>query len=145
MTGSITLGCCWSLLLLLCLQGLLGSAHPVTWNPPSQELQSLQDLLERLKEKFPEGEKDPLELEASDYGADPADDDTDFDLLLSLLDLQSPLKQAEMEEQWRTFLASPKRRHHFSGCFGTRLERIGSRTGLGCNFFKARSRRKPRS
>ncbi|XP_015268035.1 PREDICTED: natriuretic peptides B-like [Gekko japonicus] len=132
-------------------QAKLGSAHPVTWSPSSQELQSLQDLLERLKEKFPQGERDSLELAAFDDGAGPAEDGADVDLAdfepfpPSLLHPPGPLQQAEVEEQWRKFLASPKRRRQFSGCFGTRLERIGSRTGLGCNFFKARSRRKPRS
>lgn len=42
------------------------------------------------------------------------------------------------EAQWRDFLASPKRRRHFSGCFGARLARIGSHTGLGCSNYKTR-------
>nr|XP_056721459.1 natriuretic peptides B-like [Euleptes europaea] len=144
MSCGVTLGLFWSPLLLLCLQAMLGWAHPVTWSPSSQELESLQDLLERLKEKFPQGERDSLELAAFDYGAGPEDDGADLDLMdseplpPSLLNSQGPLQQAEVEDQWRRFLASPKRRRHFSGCFGTRLERIGSRTGLGCNFFKAR-------
>ncbi|XP_077168329.1 natriuretic peptides B-like [Paroedura picta] len=154
MKGGVSLGHCWPPLLLLSLQAVLGSAPPVTSSPSSQELQSLQELLERLKEKFLQGERDSLEGAAFANGAGPAEDSAaDWDLAdsepfqfpPSLPRPPGSLQQAEVEDLVRRLLASPKRRQHFSGCFGTRLERIGSRTGLGCNFFKARSRRKPRS
>ncbi|XP_063001534.1 natriuretic peptides A-like [Elgaria multicarinata webbii] len=130
---------CWSPLVFVFLQAGLGSPHAVTWSPSGQELQSLQDLLERLKEKFQQGEMD-----AADYGAAEAGDSSYFDLAdlegdrSSQLRSQEPRHQAEVEDQLRKFLASPKRRRYFSGCFGTRLERIGTQTGLGCNIYKAR-------
>ncbi|XP_061457914.1 natriuretic peptides B-like [Rhineura floridana] len=125
--------CCWSFAFLVFSQAGLSSSHPVTRNPSSDELRSLQDLLERLKETFQEDEWEAGEM----------DDGADFDLSDSeappsgQLRVQTPLHQAEVEDHWRKFLASPKRRRHFSGCFGTRLERIGTQTGLGCNIYKA--------
>uniref|UniRef100_A0A670JHR2 Uncharacterized protein n=1 Tax=Podarcis muralis TaxID=64176 RepID=A0A670JHR2_PODMU len=105
------------------------------------------DLLQRLKEKFPEGE-----LEAPISRSDEAEDGSDMmdlvdaeTLSSSQLRLQTSLHPAEVEDHWMKFLASPKRRRYFSGCFGTRLERIGTQTGLGCNVYRARSWRKPRS
>ncbi|XP_053137348.1 natriuretic peptides B-like [Hemicordylus capensis] len=144
--NGISVGC-WSSLLLAFLHAGLGSAHPVTWSPSGQELQSLQDLLERLKEKFEQGERETLDLEVPDYRAEDAADVSPFDLAdsASHLNSPSPLQQTEVINQWRKFLASPKRRRHFSGCFGARLERIGTQTGLGCNIYKSRSRRKSRS
>lgn len=52
----------------------------------------------------------------------------------------SPPQPAEGQNQWRTLLSSYRRRR-FSGCFGTRMERIGAQTGLGCNQYKARRSR----
>ncbi|XP_066493931.1 natriuretic peptides B-like [Tiliqua scincoides] len=135
----------WFCLVLVFLHAGLGSSHPVTRSPSSQELQSLQDLLEQLKEKFQQGEGENLDLQVPDYGAGDVGDSLYSDLYAGQLWSPSPLHQAEVVDQWRRFLASPKRRRHFSGCFGTRLERIGTQTGLGCNIYKARSWRKPRS
>nr|XP_020637640.1 natriuretic peptides B-like [Pogona vitticeps] len=129
----------WSSLMVVILHTGLGWAHPVTGSPSGHELQSLEDLLERLKEKVQQGD-----LEVPSYEAGNADDSSYLDLGDSeshpfrQLDLLPPLPQAEVEAQWRKFLASPKRRRHFSGCFGTRLERIGSQTGLGCKIYKPR-------
>nr|XP_028598046.1 natriuretic peptides B-like [Podarcis muralis] len=139
--------CRWSSVLLVFAQAGLGSSHPVAWSPSSEELRSFEDLLQRLKEKFPEGE-----LEAPISRSDEAEDGSDMmdlvdaeTLSSSQLRLQTSLHPAEVEDHWMKFLASPKRRRYFSGCFGTRLERIGTQTGLGCNVYRARSWRKPRS
>ncbi|XP_065506273.1 natriuretic peptides A-like isoform X2 [Caloenas nicobarica] len=55
-----------------------------------------------------------------------------------------PAPAAEGQSQWRSLLSSYRQRH-FSGCFGTRMERIGAQTGLGCNEYKARLWRRGRS
>lgn len=52
----------------------------------------------------------------------------------------SSAQPAEGQSQWRSLLSSYRRRP-FSGCFGTRMERIGAQTGLGCNQYKARRSR----
>ncbi|KAJ7306625.1 hypothetical protein JRQ81_010035 [Phrynocephalus forsythii] len=130
----------WSSLVLVFLHAGLSWGHPVAGSPTGPELHSLEDLLERLKEKL----KDE-DLEAPSYEADGnADDSTYLDLdnseshPFARLDFQAPLPQAETEAQWRELLVLPKRRRHFSGCFGTRLERIGTQTGLGCKIYKPR-------
>ncbi|XP_044301234.1 ventricular natriuretic peptide-like [Varanus komodoensis] len=142
---AVSLRRCASVFLVL-LQAGLGAPLPVTGSPSSRELQSWRDLLERLEEKFQGGELEIAEDEPGDTG-----DPSYFDLadleapLSSQLKLQEGLHHPAIVDQRRTFMASPKRRRHFSGCFGTRLERIGTQTGLGCNTYKARSRRKSRS
>ncbi|XP_024066339.1 natriuretic peptides B-like [Terrapene carolina triunguis] len=136
--------CSWAALLLLSLRGPAGG-HPLSSKYSSRELQSLQDLIERLKEKIQGEEGGPLELESLDYGAE--DDDPSWDLAEPASSPAAQLQPRDpVESQWRNLLASPRRMRHFSGCFGTRIERIGSQTGLGCNIFKARSwKRRSRS
>ncbi|XP_007053755.2 natriuretic peptides B [Chelonia mydas] len=135
---------CWASLLLLIPQGPAGG-HPLPRKHTSQELQALQDLLELLKETTQGEEGEPLELENLDYGAE--DDDPSWDLAEPESSPATRLQPRDpVESQWRTLLASPRRMRHFSGCFGTRIERIGSQTGLGCNIYKARSwKRRSRS
>ncbi|XP_030393757.1 ventricular natriuretic peptide-like [Gopherus evgoodei] len=131
---------CWAALLLLGLQGQAGG-HPLPGKYTSRSsgpCRRGEDLLELLKEKAQGEEGLPLELEILAYGAE--EDDPSWDLA----ELESsPATQLQprdpMESQWRSLLASPRRMRHFSGCFGTRIERIGSRTGLGCNIFKGLS------
>ncbi|XP_010178227.1 PREDICTED: ventricular natriuretic peptide-like [Mesitornis unicolor] len=105
----------------------------------SAELQSLQDLLEALGQLWEKegklGQEDELVTEAEDGGSD-------WDLPEAKnsppgvpLPAPSPPQLAEGQSQWRSLLSSYRRRH-FSGCFGTRMERIGAQTGLGCSFRK---------
>ncbi|XP_039210946.1 natriuretic peptides A-like [Crotalus tigris] len=127
------------------LMGLLpagpGWAHPVTWSPSGQDLQALQHLLDRLREKIQQED-----LEPSDYETGGANEDGDYpdlegaEIIPSHLPkLQDSLSQA----QWRKFLVASRR--YFSGCFGIRLDRIGTQTGLGCKSYKPRSWRRRRS
>ncbi|XP_042333968.1 ventricular natriuretic peptide-like [Sceloporus undulatus] len=139
---------CWASLVAMFFVAGLGSSHPVTGSSSNQELQSLEDLLQRLKEKFELGELGLLdygEVDVEADGTEPEPEPEPRTLLPSPLRPQLHFSEAEIEEQWRKFFASPKRRRYFSGCFGTRLERIGTQTGLGCNFSKGRSWRKRRS
>nr|XP_032631407.1 natriuretic peptides B-like [Chelonoidis abingdonii] len=134
--GGAALGC-WAALLLLSLQGPAGG-HPLPGKYTSQELRSLQDLLELLKEKTQGEEGLLLELEILAYEAE--EDDPSWDLAEPE---SSPATQLQpwdpVDSQRSSLLASPRRMRHFSGCFGTRIERIGSRAGLGCNIFKGLS------
>ncbi|XP_025033528.1 natriuretic peptides A-like [Python bivittatus] len=140
------LGLTYSLtLLVVFLPAGPGSAHPVTGGPSGQDVRALQHLLDRLREKLQQGE-----LELADYEAGGANDDDSYpDLGDSEMTpsqepkLQDPLFQGEMEAQWRKFLVASRR--YFSGCFGIRLDRIGTQTGLGCKTYKPRSWRRPRS
>ncbi|NXE80068.1 ANF protein, partial [Cochlearius cochlearius] len=133
--------CCGASLLLLILPW--AGAQP----PPGEhgaELRSLQDLLEpppqlREEEGEPGLEEEPV--------APPQDGGPEWDLpgaesgpSAAPLPAPSPPRPAEGQSQWRSLLSSYRRRH-FSGCFGTRMERIGAQTGLGCNQHKARRSR----
>ncbi|XP_070614383.1 natriuretic peptides A-like [Erythrolamprus reginae] len=117
--------------------------HPVTWSPSGQDFQVLQHLLDRLREKIRQEEEDLLH---PDYEAGGSNEDGDYpdledgEVLPSTLPkLQDSLSQA----QWRKFLVASRR--YFSGCFGIRLDRIGTQTGLGCKPYKPRPWRRRRS
>uniref|UniRef100_A0A8C3SDL8 ANF protein n=1 Tax=Chelydra serpentina TaxID=8475 RepID=A0A8C3SDL8_CHESE len=111
------------LLLLLPLQGPAGGETP--------------GLLERLQETTQREDGEPPELEHLDYGA--GDDAPSWDLAEPGSSPATQLQPRDPgESQWRNLLASPRRMRHFSGCFGARIERIGSHTGPGCNLYKAR-------
>ncbi|NWR59650.1 ANFV protein, partial [Bucorvus abyssinicus] len=108
------------------------------------ELRSLQDLLEALGQLREEEVEPGLEDEPA-AGAE--DGGSEWDLLGAEsgppgapLPAPSTAQPAEGQSQWRSLLSSYRRRH-FSGCFGTRMERIGAQTGLGCNQYKARRSR----
>ncbi|XP_035200815.1 natriuretic peptides A-like [Oxyura jamaicensis] len=130
--------CCraWLLLLVLPWAGAeaAGGEHDA-------ELRSLQDLLEALGQ-LREEEGGPALEDEPEAGAE--DGGPEWDLPGTPLPAPSPTEQAEGQSWWRSLLSSSRRRH-FSGCFGTRMERIGAQTGLGCNHYRARFWRRGRS
>ncbi|XP_069730584.1 natriuretic peptides A-like [Phaenicophaeus curvirostris] len=124
--------CCGALVLLLVLPR--AGAQPGDGGH-SAELRSLQDLLEALGQLREEEEEPGLEDEAV---AGDEDDGSEWDLSWAApLPAPSPPQLAEGQSRWMSLLSSYRRRH-FSGCFGMRMERIGTQTGLGCNQYKAR-------
>uniref|UniRef100_A0A8C5WYH7 Uncharacterized protein n=1 Tax=Laticauda laticaudata TaxID=8630 RepID=A0A8C5WYH7_LATLA len=90
-------------------------------------------LLDRLREKIQQEDLELPDYEARGANEDSHDPDLEDAAILPshLPKLHDPLSQA----QWRQFLAASRR---FSGCFGIRLDRIGTQTGLGCKSFKPR-------
>ncbi|NWH82197.1 ANF protein, partial [Piaya cayana] len=120
--------CCGALVLLLVLPW--AGAQP-GGSDHNAELRSLQDLLEALGQLREEEEEPDLEDEAV---AGDEDDGSEWDLSWAA---PSPPQLAEGQSHWMSLLSSYRRRH-FSGCFGMRMERIGTQTGLGCNQYKAR-------
>ncbi|NXE53054.1 ANFV protein, partial [Casuarius casuarius] len=134
--------CCGVSLLLLVLPQAGAQA---AGGERSVELQSLQDLLEALGQL--EGEEGGLPGPEDEPVVGAEDGGAEWDLLGPESTSQaapqpgpSPPQLAEGQSQWRNLLSSYRRRH-FSGCFGTRMERIGAQTGLGCNHYKARRSR----
>ncbi|NXC67171.1 ANF protein, partial [Anhinga anhinga] len=119
--------CCGASLLLLALPWV--GAQPAG-GEHGAELRSLQDLLEALRQLREEEGEAGLEEEPG-AGAEAGVPEWE------LPGAPSP-PPAEGQSQWRSLLSSYRRRRHFSGCFGTRMERIGAQTGLGCNQHKAR-------
>eukprot|EP00075_Anas_platyrhynchos_P009895 XP_027299148.1 uncharacterized protein LOC113839716 [Anas platyrhynchos] len=96
-----------------------------------------QDLLEALGQLRDEEGELALD-EEPEAGAE--DGGPEWDLPGTPLPAPSPTEPAEGQSRWRSLLSSSRRRH-FSGCFGTRMERIGAQTGLGCNHYRARRSR----
>ncbi|NXK06572.1 ANF protein, partial [Herpetotheres cachinnans] len=133
--------CCGASLLLLVLPW--AEAQPAG-GEHGAELLSLQELLEALgqlrEEEEEEGEPgledEPL-AGAEDGGSERDPPGAESGPPGVPLPAPSPPQPAEGQSQWRSLLSSHRRRH-FSGCFGTRMERIGAQTGLGCNQYKAR-------
>ncbi|XP_072739665.1 natriuretic peptides A [Ciconia boyciana] len=137
--------CCGASLLLLALPW--AGAQPAG-GEHGAELRSLQDLLEALGQLREEEGEPGLEDEpvagAEDGGSEWDLPGAESGPPAAPLPAPSPPQPAEAQSQWRSLLSSYRRRH-FSGCFGTRMERIGAQTGLGCNQYKARFWRKGRS
>ncbi|NP_001185676.1 renal natriuretic peptide precursor [Gallus gallus] len=136
------------LLALCCRASLLLLFMPWAGGENDAELQSLQELLEAL-EKLQEEEGAPALEDELGAGAETGGSEWDLpglesSLVGALLPAPSPPQPAEGQSHWRSLLSSYGRRH-FSGCFGTRMERIGAQTGLGCNHYKARFWRRRRS
>uniref|UniRef100_A0A8C2T3I5 Natriuretic peptides A-like n=1 Tax=Coturnix japonica TaxID=93934 RepID=A0A8C2T3I5_COTJA len=125
------------LLALCCRTSLLLLFMPWAGGENDAELQSLQELLEALEQLQEEEGAPALEDE---LGAGAEIDGSEG----ALLPAPSPPQPEEGQSQWRSLLSSYRRRQ-FSGCFGTRMERIGAQTGLGCNHYKARFWRRRRS
>ncbi|NXW48022.1 ANF protein, partial [Nyctiprogne leucopyga] len=130
--------CCGASLLLLVLPWAeaqaAGSEH-------GAELRSLQELLEALgqlreDEGEPSLEDEPV-AEAGDGGSEWELPGEERGPPAAPLPAPSPARPAEGQSLWRSLLSSYTRRH-FSGCFGTRMERIGAQTGLGCHQHRAR-------
>ncbi|NXN47291.1 ANF protein, partial [Rhinoptilus africanus] len=131
--------CCGASLLLLLVLPRAG-AQPAG-GEHGAELRSLQDLLEALgqlrEEEWELGLEDEPVAGAEDGGSEWDLPEAEGGPAAAPLPAPSPPQPAEGENQWRSLLSSYRRRH-FSGCFGTRMERIGAQTGLGCNQYKAR-------
>ncbi|XP_034263641.1 natriuretic peptides A-like [Pantherophis guttatus] len=125
-----------SLFLTAHLQGPSG-AQPISWS----ELTDFKDLLQRIESKVALAEKDEIERDPNDANEEPVGDAAQ---LLSSWDgdysrppsdgtnWQPPERApaAAARNKLRGFFNAPRR---LSSCFGQRLDRIGSVSGLGCN------------
>ncbi|NWS76595.1 ANF protein, partial [Crotophaga sulcirostris] len=130
--------CCRASLLLLALPW--AGAQPAG-GEHGAELRSLQDLLEALGQLWEEEGELGLEDEPV-AGAEDGDSEWELPeveggLGATPILAPSPPQPMEGQNHWRSLLSSYRRRH-FSGCFGMRMERIGTQTGLGCNQYKTR-------
>ncbi|XP_028921887.1 natriuretic peptides B [Ornithorhynchus anatinus] len=128
------------LLLLVLLQARGGRALPLAGLSPARELAGVQELLNRLREKFSvleelEADSEP-ETEAEEPAGNPAELWEESEprararpATAGSLEYRSPALQALRGLQNPKFMRE-------SGCFGRRLDRIGSISGLGCNGFR---------
>ncbi|XP_045402070.1 natriuretic peptides B [Lemur catta] len=118
------------LLLFLHLSPLGGRSHPLGRPSAASELSGMQELLDRLRDKVSELQAEQMALEplhqiqgpAEAWGAREAAP-------------ERVLAPRENALQFLRSLRSPKMMPN-SGCFGRRLDRIGSHSSLGCNVLR---------
>ncbi|NXA40569.1 ANF protein, partial [Eudromia elegans] len=124
-------------LLLLLIQFQSSRANPLYSLSPAKELASMEALLEKLEDKFAmiealESNSDlqdpkPQEEIPPEFGDDNDDQKTDSRLAPS-----TPLSYRNPFLKRMRGLQMPRMMRD-SGCFGRRIDRIGSLSGMGCN------------
>ncbi|NXY72107.1 ANF protein, partial [Glareola pratincola] len=124
-------------LLLLLIQLQSSRANPIYSLSPAKELASMEALLERLEDKFAMIEA----LESSPDLQDPKTqeeippeliDDSDDQKAEPRLAPSTPLSYRDPFLKRLRGLQMPRMMRD-SGCFGRRIDRIGSLSGMGCN------------
>uniref|UniRef100_K7FJY4 Natriuretic peptide B n=1 Tax=Pelodiscus sinensis TaxID=13735 RepID=K7FJY4_PELSI len=124
-------------LLLLLLQFQSSRTNPLAGLSPAKELASMEALLERLEDKF-------SLMEALGSNPDLQEPDTQQEIPPELMDESNdqqpeprlapsaPLSYRDPFLKRLRGLQAPKMMRE-SGCFGRRIDRIGSLSGMGCN------------
>ncbi|RMB91718.1 hypothetical protein DUI87_31948 [Hirundo rustica rustica] len=124
-------------LLLLLIQLQSSRANPIYSLSPAKELASMEALLERLEDKI-------AMIEALESNPDLQEPKTQEEILSELVD-DSDNQKAEPRLAPNTPLSyrdpflkrlrglQMPRMMRDSGCFGRRIDRIGSLSGMGCN------------
>ncbi|NXG03698.1 ANF protein, partial [Sakesphorus luctuosus] len=127
----------YGLLLLLLIQLQSCRANPIYSLSPAKELASMEALLERLEDKF-------AMIEAVESNPDLQEPKVQEEILPELADNiedqkaeprlapRSPVAYRDSFPRRLRGLQVP-RMTRGSGCFGRRIDRIGSLSGLGCN------------
>ncbi|XP_041129150.1 ventricular natriuretic peptide-like [Polyodon spathula] len=122
--------------LLLCVFQLGVRASTLFNKYNMQELSSLKDLIERLEEKLSPDEESDVYAGSEDLVNNPEDD---VDLILDNVRKQAEkefykpagFREENMQRGRLRSIATSAR--SMNGCFGNRIERIGSLSSLGCN------------
>ncbi|NXG77242.1 ANF protein, partial [Baryphthengus martii] len=130
-----TFFCGFLLLLLIQLQS--GRANPIYSLSPAKELASMEDLLERLEDKFAmiealESNPDLQESKTQEEISPELSDDSDEQKAEERLAPSTPLSYRNPFLKRLRGLQMPRMMRD-SGCFGRRIDRIGSLSGMGCN------------
>ncbi|XP_038603145.1 natriuretic peptides A [Tachyglossus aculeatus] len=147
--GPFTAICAGMLLLLTPqLQGQ-GLAHPIYESVPNSDLVDFKTLLDRLEDKMPAEEAampsqglndqndqigealNPLSPWSGDLS--PAQSDNAF----GRGSWEQPERAALLKNKLRSLLTGPRSLRRFSSCFGSRIDRIGAQSGLGCNSYRS--------
>ncbi|NXC26712.1 ANF protein, partial [Campylorhamphus procurvoides] len=127
----------YGFLLLLLIQLQPSRANPIYSLSPAKELASMEALLERLEDKF-------AMIEALESNPELQDPKTQEEMLPELTDTSEDQKAEgrvapKSPLAYRTPLLKSlrglqvPRMMRDSGCFGRRIDRIGSLSGMGCN------------
>ncbi|NXY45964.1 ANF protein, partial [Ceuthmochares aereus] len=124
-------------LLLLLIQLQPSRANPIYSLSPAKELASMEALLEKLEDKFAmmealESNTDMQEPKAPEEIPSEPIDDSDDQKAESRLAPSPPLSYRDPFLKRLRGLQMPRMMRD-SGCFGRRIDRIGSLSGMGCN------------
>nr|XP_033778672.1 natriuretic peptides A-like [Geotrypetes seraphini] len=125
------------LLMLLLVQFRSNGANPVYDLSPYHELDNLKAIIERLQEKFALIEAIDSNAELQDLGVQggiqsDSLEDGDSQQSESRMIPNSPVSFKDSILKGLRGLQNPKMLRD-SSCFGRRIDRIGSLSGLGCN------------
>ncbi|NWU27291.1 ANF protein, partial [Dyaphorophyia castanea] len=124
----------YGFLLVLLIQLQSSRANPIYSLSPAKELASMEALLERLEDKF-------AMIEALESNPDLQEPKTQEEILVDDSDDQkaerrlapnTPLSYKDSFLKRLRGLQMPRMMRD-SGCFGRRIDRIGSLSGMGCN------------
>ncbi|XP_008632472.1 natriuretic peptides A [Corvus cornix cornix] len=127
----------YGFLLLLLIQLQSSSANPIYSFSPAEELASMEALLERLEDKFAmiealESNPDLQERKTQEEILSELVDDSDNQKAERRLVPNTPLSYRDPFLKRLRGLQMPRMMRD-SGCFGRRIDRIGSLSGMGCN------------
>ncbi|KAM5140352.1 natriuretic peptides A-like [Mantella aurantiaca] len=135
--GTSLVGYFTFILLLLALSKVRGG--PVYNSPLSSDLSDLKGLLERLEDRLPveEGEAPALDPFAANYdSSDPSNlspswaGDAGRPNRGSWAQPEKP--SSPLRNKLRDLLNAPRSLSRSSDCFGSRIDRIGAQSGMGC-------------
>nr|P22642.2 RecName: Full=Ventricular natriuretic peptide; Short=VNP; Flags: Precursor [Anguilla japonica]BAA34121.1 ventricular natriuretic peptide [Anguilla japonica]prf//2101262A ventricular natriuretic peptide [Anguilla japonica] len=143
--SGIYLGC----FILILIQNMV-AANPLFNRNNVQELENLKDLIHQLEERvavneepevYPESEDMKMDAEEEDAGISPgALRQSEENLLMNIVDRIAP--ESPLRSRFRDLAGLAKTAKSFNSCFGTRMDRIGSWSGLGCNSLKNGTKKK---
>ncbi|NXN99668.1 ANF protein, partial [Rhinopomastus cyanomelas] len=124
-------------LLLLLIQFQTGRANPIHSLNPAKELASMEALLQRLEHKFAmiealESNPDLQEPQTQEEIPPELTDDSDDQRAEPRQAPSTPLSYKDPFLKRLRGLQMPRMMRD-SGCFGRRIDRIGSLSGMGCN------------
>uniref|UniRef100_A0A8C9MI25 Natriuretic peptides A n=1 Tax=Serinus canaria TaxID=9135 RepID=A0A8C9MI25_SERCA len=127
----------YGFLLLLLIQLQPSRANPIYSLSPAKELASMEALLERLEDKFAmmealESNPDLQEPKTQEEILSELADDGDNQKAEPRLAPNTPLSYRDPFLKRLRGLQMPRMMRD-SGCFGRRIDRIGSLSGMGCN------------
>ncbi|NXR00863.1 ANF protein, partial [Sagittarius serpentarius] len=126
----------YGFLLLLLIQLQSSRANPIYSLSPAKELASMEALLERLEDKFAmiEALETNPDLQEPKTQEIPPEliDDSDEHKAEPRLAPSTPLSYRDPFLKRLRGLQMPRMMRD-SGCFGRRIDRIGSLSGMGCN------------
>ncbi|XP_068098459.1 natriuretic peptides A-like [Hyperolius riggenbachi] len=141
--GTSLVGYFTFLLVLLALSRVRGS--PAYNSVLSSDLSDLKGLLERLEDRFPveETEAAAQDLLSPNYDSSDALNSVASwnveparpaaDMTYNRGSWTQPEKVSPLRNKLRELLNAPRSMRRSSDCFGSRIDRIGAQSGMGCN------------